>query len=64
MPNGKTTNYADLFNEAVHKVAEIWQYLLKDIEGGSTDNTAGHIKDWNLDTGVDESVIDLWRKEK
>lgn len=64
LPNGETSNYDSVFNEAVTLVVGTWFKLFEDIERGSPDGVATYIKDWNLDTGVDESRIDLWQKKE
>ena len=43
---------------------DTWLHLFEDIERGNPEGVAAYIKDWNLDTGVDESQIDLWQKKE
>jgi hypothetical protein len=63
LPNREISDYDTVFNEAVNLIVDIWLQLFQDIESGSPDEVAKYIKDWNLDTGVDESQIDLWQKK-
>lgn len=63
LPNGETSDYYTVFNKAVSLIVSTWFQLFEDIEMGSPDRVARYIKDWNLDTGVDESQIDLWPKK-
>jgi hypothetical protein len=63
LPTGEVSDYYSLFSKAVSLIAGTWLQLFKDIESGSGDGVAKYIKDWNLDTGVDESQIDLWPKK-
>lgn len=64
LPNGETSNYDRVFNETVSLIVSTWLQLFEDIERGSPDGVARYVKDWNLDTGVDESRIDLWAKKE
>ena len=48
------------FNKAVEMVIEVWQKLFIDIEKNNSENCASYIKNWNLDTGVDEDKIYFW----
>jgi hypothetical protein len=64
LPNGRISDYDAVFNEAVGLIVDIWLRLFEGIESGSPDEVAKYIKDWNLDTGVDESQIDLWQKKE
>lgn len=48
------------FNKAVEMVIEVWQKLFIDIENKKSENCASYIKNWNLDTGVDEDKIYFW----
>jgi hypothetical protein len=62
LPNGEISNYDAIFNEAVQFIVDTWAQLFDDIEKKNT--VVGYIKDWNLDTGVDESRVDLWQKKE
>jgi hypothetical protein len=64
LPNREISNYDSVFNKAVSLIVDIWLQLFQDIERGSPDGVAKYIKDWNLDTGVDESQIHLWPKKE
>jgi len=44
----------------MNKVIEVWQKLFIDIEKNNSENCVSYIKDWNLDTGVDEDKIYFW----
>lgn len=59
LPNGAKAGYGDVFNRTVEKVVSIWKMLFQIVEN-STPDSMGSVKNWNLDTGVDESRIDLW----
>jgi hypothetical protein len=50
----------DAFDKAVERVIEVWQQLFVDIEQNNTDNCVSYVKNWNLDTGVDEDEIYFW----
>jgi hypothetical protein len=60
LPNRKENiSYDLLFEKTVDLVAAKWQAILPIID--APENTLPILaKDWNLDTGVDESIIDLW----
>jgi hypothetical protein len=61
LPNGTTSNYDDAFEKTVGLIVDTWIQLFRSIESGISSNVSvKYIKDWNLDTGVDESKIDLW----
>lgn len=60
LPRGlKSTSYDNLFFQAVDQVVLKWRSLFSAIAHHKVD-TEAVFKDWNLDTGVDESKIDLW----
>jgi len=61
LPNGKTSQYGKLFDQAVDRIATTWSAMFTHIDKG-TAPPATLVKDWNLDTGVDESKIDLWKE--
>ena len=61
LPGETTGNFQkDAFNNAVDKVLEVWQTLFTDIENNKPGNTAAYIKNWNLDTGVDDDKPYFW----
>jgi len=64
LPNGEISNYDAVFNNAVSFIVGIWLQLFEDIERGTPEGVAKYIRNWNLDTGVDESQIDLWQKKE
>ena len=64
LPNGKKSSYDDVFKKAVDMIVDIWLKLFEDVSKGNEKRVAEYIKDWNLDTGVDESRVDLWEKEE
>jgi hypothetical protein len=64
LPDGATSSYDVVFNNAVNIISDTWLQLFKDIEVGKLDGVDKYIKDWNLDTGVDESKIVLWLKKE
>jgi hypothetical protein len=60
LPNGREDHYDNVFKDVSNRVVDVWGKLFESIAKGTPDNVAEYIKDWNLDTGVDESKIDLW----
>jgi hypothetical protein len=48
------------FYKAVEMVIEVWQKFFINIEKNNSENCESYIKDWNLDTGVDEDEIYFW----
>ena len=61
LPNGKIGEFkTDAFDKAVDNVINVWQELFKDIGNKTTGNCSKYIKNWNLDTGVDENQIYFW----
>jgi hypothetical protein len=63
VPDTTISTYQVVFSTATAKIITIWEKLFSDIETGAVDNVTTYIKDWNLDTGVNESKIDLWTEE-
>jgi hypothetical protein len=61
VPGGTKQAYDKLFNQAVGHIVMTWKALFPFIESGEVPPST-LIKDWNLDTGVDESKIDLWNE--
>lgn len=59
LPNGEKVHYDVLFDHGVDRIVSMWKALFPKIDG-NTSPTMPFVKDWNLDTGVDESKIDLW----
>jgi hypothetical protein len=64
LPNGKTSTYDIIFKKAVDLIVDTWNRIFDDVDKGNPDGVAGYIKDWNLDTGVDERRVDLWANDK
>ncbi len=61
LPGNKVGTFKeDAFNNAVDKVVEVWQRFFLDIEAKSGANWASYLKNWNLDTGVDEDKPFYW----
>lgn len=61
LPGNKIGRFKDdAFNKAVEKVIEVWQKLFADIEQQNPENCVSYVKNWNLDTGVDEDGIYFW----
>lgn len=63
LPNGKPSNYDNVFDKAVDLIVDTWIQIFDDIENKNSQAIANFIKDWDLDTGVDVSKVDLWTKE-
>ncbi|NTU41620.1 MAG: zinc dependent phospholipase C family protein [Nitrospirales bacterium] len=61
LPNGKEDHYDNVFRDAIGKVVSTWKELFAAIDQGSPSGVADDFREWNLDTGVDESRIDLWK---
>jgi hypothetical protein len=61
IPGGTKQTYSTLFNKTADRIASTWNALFPYIENGQVPPTT-LVKDWNLDTGVDESKIDLWKE--
>lgn len=59
LPDGKTAHYDKVFEIAAGKVADTWKMIFTSVESGR-DDVGSYIRDWNLDTGVDESKIYFW----
>jgi hypothetical protein len=61
IPGNKTGEFRkDAFEKSVDAVSRIWQRLFVDIENQDADGPAAYIKNWNLDTGVDEEEQYFW----
>ena len=59
VPLGLKIRYDDLFSQAVDQIIIVWKEIFRGIQDGDS-LSSSLVKDWNLDTGVDESKIDLW----
>lgn len=64
LPSGKTLSYDNIFKETVNLIVDTWTMIFEDIEKRNPDGVSKYIRDWNLDTGVDESKVDLWSKRE
>ena len=61
LPGGKTGDFRkDAFEKAVATVIDVWQRLFVDIKSQNPNGSMAYIKDWNLDTGVDEDKQYFW----
>jgi hypothetical protein len=61
LPGNKTGAFKkDAFNKAVEAVIEAWDRLFDVIEKHEPDGAADYIKNWNLDTGVNEDTPYFW----
>jgi len=61
LPGGGTGRFREkVFEKAVAELVEVWHRLFVDIEHRNLPNLASYIKNWNLDTGVDEDKIHFW----
>lgn len=64
LPDGGISTYDLLFSKTVQLIVDTWTQLFDDIEKENLSTVVKYIKDWNLDTGVDESRVDLWQKKE
>ncbi|MBF0520043.1 MAG: zinc dependent phospholipase C family protein [Nitrospirae bacterium] len=62
LPDGRTVTFDTVFDETLRMVADTWIKLFKTIDAATTKSMGEYLKDWNLDTGVNEDKIDLWSK--
>lgn len=61
LPGNKTGEFKkDAFYKAVDTVIQTWGRLFVDIENNTSTGTNIYIKNWNLDTGVNEDKQDFW----
>ena len=61
LPGNKTGDFKkDAFYKAVDTVVQTWGRLFVDIENKNPAGTNMYIKNWNLDTGVNEDQQDFW----
>ena len=61
LPGNKTGAFKqDAFDKAVGTVIETWNRLFVDIEKNNPDGTTDYIRNWNLDTGINEDKPDFW----
>src|SRR5208337_1654800 len=61
LPGNKTGEFKkDAFDKAVAAVIDTWNHLFVDIRNKNPDGPAAYIKNWDLDTGVNEDKQDYW----
>jgi hypothetical protein len=61
LPGDKTGVFKkDAFDKAVVAVVAAWSRLFVDIEHKNPDGPAAYLKNWNLDTGVNEDQAYFW----
>ena len=59
VPAGPNRTYDEVFDEAVGWIVKFWRLLFQKVNNAEI-QPGTLTKEWNLDTGVDESKIDLW----
>lgn len=61
LPAGRSGSFrAGAFDKAVAAVVDVWGRLFADIQNRNPDGSSAYIKNWNLDTGVNEDRPDYW----
>ena len=61
LPGNRTGAFkTDAFNKAVSAVVDAWSRLFVDIKNGNPDGPVAYLRNWNLDTGVNEDKPDYW----
>lgn len=61
LPGNKTGEFKkDVFDKAVATVIDMWGHLFIDIVNKNPDGVTAYIKNWNLDTGIDEEKAYFW----
>jgi hypothetical protein len=61
LPGNKTGAFkTDAFNKAVSAVVDTWSRLFVDIKNGNPNGPVAYIRNWNLDTGINEDRPDYW----
>ncbi|MDD5242447.1 MAG: zinc dependent phospholipase C family protein [Syntrophorhabdaceae bacterium] len=61
LPGNKTGTFRkDAFDKAVNVVIDTWDRLFVDVEKKNPDGINIYLKNWNLDTGVDEDRAYFW----
>jgi hypothetical protein len=61
LPGNKTGEFRkNAFDKAVGVVIDTWNHLFVDIKDNNPDRSAAYIRNWNLDTGVNEDKPDFW----
>lgn len=62
LPNGQISNYEKVFDDAMNLVVDVWLKIFQNVNQGNCETVGEYIKDWNLDTGVNEQDIYFWSK--
>ena len=61
LPDNRTGGFkTDAFYKAVSAVVDMWGRLLADVKNGNPDGSVAYLRNWNLDTGVNEDKRDYW----
>ncbi len=61
LPDNKTGEFKkDVFDKAVATVIDTWSRLFIDVVNKDPDGVTAYIKNWNLDTGIDEEKAYFW----
>ena len=61
LPGNRTGAFkTDAFNKAVSAVIDMWARLFVDIKNGNPVGPLAYVRNWNLDTGVNEDKPDYW----
>jgi len=60
LPDNSTSHYDAVFDKAVGIIVNAWLNFLDVIAKQNPEGVSKFIKDWDLDSGVDQSHIELW----
>lgn len=61
LPTGKTGRFrVEVFDKAVVTVVDVWDQLFKGVRLKNMSDFLGMIRNWNLDTGIDEDNAHFW----
>lgn len=61
LPGGRTGKFReDAFDKAVEKVIEAWRRLFTEVQKGDSTSCNSYLRNWNLDTGVDDDEPYYW----
>jgi len=61
LPGNRTGQFKkDAFDKTVKAVIDVWGKLFIDVENKNPDGCLTYLKNWNLDTGVDEDIAYFW----
>ena len=61
LPTGSNLHYKKLFDNAVTLIGDAWLKIVNSVHAGDVEKVADYVSDWDLDTGVDISQIELWK---